>query len=340
MRVAIATVFNEYFNYGSFLQAFALQEYMTNRGIQVDMLYAPSSTRTKRKLRSVVTKNPKRLRFNLIRFFVYTIINRQLNSLRWPTTVKYDAIIAGSDEIWNLKNATFDHLPIYFGQGVDAVRRISYAPSTNGMEEADFSKREFERSALKKIDSLSARDQRTVDLIKKVTERDVVEVLDPTFLLDWGKYEKINTPNCKYILVYCYDLTPDRLIMLQSLAKKLNVDKIISIGHFSDVGVDVVMSDPFEFLGYIKNATAVVSDSFHGTILSIQYHKQFCSFVGKNYKVDYALKSLGLDARNANHYSDIVDIFAQEIDYTKVDEILNVRKKISFDFLNRSLNIQ
>lgn len=338
MRVAIVTVFNEYFNYGSFLQAFALQEYLHAHDVQADLVEEFSFRRIKNKIRGVLTKDVKRLRFNLIRFAVYTFANRKLNSVQRFSDRKYDAVILGSDEIWNLKNRTFDHSPIFFGDNINADRRVSYAPSANGMTFEDFANRPVERAALERIEYLSARDPRTVELVKSVTSRDVVEVLDPTFLIDWSGYEKTETPT-NYILVYCYDLSEQRIKLIEELAQQTNAE-IISIGHFSTTKHSVIVVDPFSFLGYIKNARAVVTDSYHGTILSMQYNKPFCSFVGHNYKIDCVLEMFGLNSRNATKSTNLVELFKEEIDYAAVNHLISERKKISIQFLNNALGIK
>lgn len=338
MRVAIVTVFNEYFNYGSFLQAFALQEYLHEHDIQAELIQEFSFRRVKNKIRGVLTKDVKRLRFNVTRFAVYTFANRKLNSVQRFANRKYDAAILGSDEIWNLKNRTFDHSPIFFGDNIKADLRISYAPSANGMTFDDFANSPREKSALGRIEYLSARDPRTVELVKSVTSRDVVEVLDPTFLIDWSGYEKTNTPS-NYILVYCYDLSEQRIQLIEELAQQRNA-KIISIGHYSNTKHSVIVVDPFLFLGYIKNALAVVTDSYHGTILSMQYNKPFCSFVGHNYKIDCVLEMFGLNSQNATKSTNLTEIFNQEIDYKSVNRLISERKKISIQFLNNALGIK
>lgn len=337
-RVAIVTVFNEYFNYGSFLQAFALQEYLHQHQISVDLIEEFSFKRLKTKLRRLMSKRLRRLRFNLVSFVVYTFANLKLNSVYKKSVTSYYAVILGSDEIWNLNNITFEHSPMFFGDDIKANRRISYAPSANGMTFDDFVNSPIEKDALSRIEYLSARDPLTVDLVKAVTSRNVVEVLDPTFLIDWSRFEKTNTKT-NYILVYCYNLNAERIKLIEELAANLRAE-IIVVGHYSDTSYETVVVDPFLFLGYIKNARAVVTDSFHGTVFSIQYNKEFCSFVEKNYKVGSVLEGFGLSTRNASLANNLTSLFDHKIDYVTVNSKMAEKKKVSIQFLNGALDIK
>lgn len=337
MRVAIVTVFNEYFNYGSFLQAFALQEYLQKHQIQAELIEERSFKKTKTKFRRLLTRNVARLQFNLSNTLVYGATNKKLNSVHQFSDVTYDAVILGSDEIWNLNNKTFEHSPIFFGDGIQAKKRISYAPSANGMTYEDFLIYPKKTAALKRIEYLSARDPLSVSLVERVTTREVTEVLDPTFLIDWSDFERNDTSE-NYILVYCYNLTQDRVRLIESLAKHLG-SEIIVVGHFNETRYKAIVIDPFLFLGYIKNAKAIVTDSFHGTIFSIQYNKEFCSFVGNNYKVGSILGAFGLSDRDATQNPNLLALFEKTIDYSKVNQLIAEKKNISKQFLDRALGL-
>jgi hypothetical protein len=335
MHAAIVTVFNEYYNYGSFLQAFALQTYLNQHQIEVDMIEVSSFSKKLKKCKRILTKNPSRLLFNLKNAITYMQINKQLHGVNCFDQTQYDAVILGSDEIWNLNNRTFDHSPIYFGGTINAKKRISYAPSANGMTGEDFLKRPEECKLLKSIEYLSARDHKSVALVNHVTQREVTEVLDPTFLIDWTPYEVTNTPD-NYVLVYCYGLTNERLKAIESLALKLKAEVII-VGHYFQCKYKVYELNPFKFLGYIKHAKAIVTDSFHGTILSIQYNKEFCSYAGHNYKVSSVLETFSLQQRNATTLDDLSKIFEYRIDYQHVNAEIDSRKAISKTFLKNAL---
>jgi hypothetical protein len=337
MRVAIVTVFNEYFNYGSFLQAFALQEYLQKHQVHVELLEQRSIKRSKSKLRRLLTRNLARLKFNLSNALVYGAANRKLNSVNQFTNITYDAVILGSDEIWNLNNKTFEHSPIFFGDDIQAKKRISYAPSANGMSFDDFLNYPEKTEALKRIEYLSARDPLSVTLVERVTQREVTEVLDPTFLIDWSSFEKSSTPE-NYVLVYCYNLTQDRVSLIEALAEHFG-SEIIVVGHFNETQYKANVIDPFLFLGYIKDAKAIITDSFHGTIFSIQYNKEFCSFVGNNYKIGSILGAFGLSARDATLNQNLVTLFNKKIDYTNVNQLITEKKNISKQFLNHALGL-
>lgn len=338
MLVAIVTVFNEYFNFGSFLQAFALQEYLAQHQVNVEFIEEKSITKTKKKLRRLLTKSIARLAFNLKNAFVYSRVNQLLKAEHQFSQKRYDAVILGSDEIWNLNNKTFEHSPVFFGEGMLTNRIVSYAPSANGMTETDFLNYPEKVKAIQKIHSLSARDERSVKLLKEFTQKSVVEVLDPTFLIDWTPYEKQHG-NDNYILVYCYLLDDARVREIQLLARYWQCE-IIVVGHYSDKVPEVKIIDPFMFLSYVRDARAVITDSFHGTIFSIQYNRPFCSFVGENYKVANVLETFGLTDRNYAMHQSILDLFACQIDYDLVNQQIANKKKESITFLVGALGLK
>ncbi|MGV3583168.1 MAG: polysaccharide pyruvyl transferase family protein [Methylophilus sp.] len=336
-QVAVVTVFNEYYNFGSFLQALALQEYFKGYQIKTEFIEEHSRERSKTKLRRLLTKNLGRLYFNIRNALVYSRVNKLLKSVRDFSEIEYDAVILGSDEIWNLNNKTFNHSPIFFGGKVRAKIRVSYAPSANGMTYEDFLNYPEKTSLLSKIDYLSARDGLSVEMVEKVTARDVTEVLDPTFLIDWTPYEKGEPPK-NYLLVYCYHLNLERTKQIEALAKKIAAEVVV-VGHFCDFGHKTHVISPLEFLGYIKKAKFVLTDSFHGTVFSILYNKEFCSFVGKNYKVADILNKFELSNRNASLVSDLGVFAHQEIDYAKVNSLVEVKRNESKRFLNNALRV-
>lgn len=337
MRVAIVTVFNEYFNYGSFLQAFALQEYLRQHDIKAYFIEESSIKKTLIKTKRLLTKNLSRLSFNIHNASTYYRVNKKLNSISNYDDILFDAVVLGSDEIWNLNNKTFEHSPVFFGENVQAKKRISYAPSANGMHFEDFLNYPEKTNALNRIEHLSARDPLTVSLVEKLTNKSVVEVLDPTFLIDWSGYEKPNTLE-NYILVYCYHFSVERAKLIEALAQELHAE-IIVVGHFNETLYKAKVIDSFEFLGYVKNALAVITDSFHGTIFSIQYNKPFCSFVGENYKVKSVLSAFSLETRDASLTDNLSSLFEKKIDYNSVNQIMEERKLVSKEFLNNALDV-
>lgn len=335
MKIAIVTVFNDLLNYGSYLQAFATQEFLRSLGHTTRLVEIRSWQRSYRKYRALLTKDTARLAFNLKRFGVYATANRKLDSAAYDAHEHYDAVLLGSDEIWNLKNATFDHSLIFFGEGFNSPRIIAYAPSANGMTHEDFAGLPAESKALKGIQFLSARDGRTAELVERVTGRPAKRVLDPTFLIDWKSHETVVNRK-PFVLVYCYNATAERRRDIESLATTHALD-VVYIGHFCDTDKTLLVSDPFEFLGLIRAARFVVTDSFHGTIFSIQFNKQFVSYVGENYKIWSVLDEFSLNGRNASEKETLEVLYSTEVDYIPVNRMIYVRASESRNFIEQAV---
>lgn len=335
MKIAIVTVFNDLLNYGSYLQAFATQEFLRARGHTTRLVEIRSWQRSYRKYRALLTKDTAWLVFNLKRFSVYAAANSKLDSAAYDARDPYDAVLLGSDEIWNLKNATFDHSLIFFGAGFNSQRIIAYAPSANGMTHEDFADLHAEREALKGIRFLSARDGRTAELVERVTGRAAQRVLDPTFLIDWKSYETA-VHRKPFLLVYCYNATPDRRRDIEDLAATHALE-VVYIGHYCDTDKTLLVSDPFEFLGLIRAARFVITDSFHGTIFSIQFNKQFVSYVGKNYKISSVLNEFSLDERNVEGRASLEMLYGIEIDYVPVNRVMRSRVLDSIKFIEDAI---
>jgi len=264
-----------------------------------------------------------------------------------------DILICGSDQIWNPLWFT----PVYaLNFGSDQQKRIAYAPS--GIAEEDvFSQKKYHELAgyLERFDAISVREKIGADILKKYTNKDVIDVLDPTFLVspeEWDGVAAVELVKEPYI--FCYSLgsiRPYKLI-LKRLMKRYGVSKVVYIPSnivesgivnqgdfekFEDVG-------PAEFLSLIKYAQAICSDSFHGMALSINYKKQFCileraqrgsSSIANEARKYNILEKLHLENRKISCIKDIEEL--EDIDYTQIDKYLEENRDMSWKFLKSVL---
>ena len=93
-----------------------------------------------------------------------------------------------------------------------------------------------------------------------------------------------------------------------------------------------IMATPFEFLSFIKNAEMIVTETFHGTIFSILYNKNFVSFANNKSKLCDLLERFNLESRDASK-KNLISILKEKIDYAKVNKILEKERKKSIDWL-------
>lgn len=105
---------------------------------------------------------------------------------------------------------------------------------------------------------------------------------------------------------------------------------------------------PREWIGYIKNAEIVFTDSFHGTVFSVNYHKNFWSFenLTGNEKTDKCfrkysiLRKIGLEHRRVPYSFDIKqEPIDEPIDYEDADKKLSCLKKHSMHFWESALGV-
>jgi len=188
VKIGIVTLYDAP-NYGAFLQAYALQEILEGMGHHVEFLPFRNIEPPEY---IIWTLNYGRILFNLInlRMMIYQFRRRRaikkcLSKLNIAgnTSQYYDAVILGSDEIWNLKSVTFNHYPEYFGNGINTGNLIAYAPDCGNTPIQQLSADENAVKGLNRINRISARSKHTADAVKTITGKSVPIVLDPALLL-------------------------------------------------------------------------------------------------------------------------------------------------------------
>lgn len=266
---------------------------------------------------------------------------------------QYDAVIVGSDQVWH---------PINLGTHLndlswvpDDVPKIAYA-SSFGVSEIPAIQKKTTQKYLNRLDVVSTRETAGAKIVKSLTGKDVPVVCDPSLLYGvdfWDKYAVGSNPSDEpYILCYFLGNTPEHRVFANALKSKTNA-KIVSLPHVSSINkIDFDFGDvqkfdvgPGEFLGLIKNAAYVCTDSFHATVFSILFHKNFavCNRYkagagSKNSRIDTLLGVTGLEARRKVSDFENVEIFDSPIDYSIVDEKLKAYRKESISFFENSLN--
>ncbi|MBD1997010.1 polysaccharide pyruvyl transferase family protein [Leptolyngbya sp. FACHB-541] len=353
MKVGILT-YHHTTNYGATLQAYALQKAVKSRGHSGELIdYRPVAAvrfyrkdiypiRASKHWLRCVAKSWKMARFlrsqtQLSRDKAYTRDNIRAKFQH------YDAVIAGSDEVWKIKSVR-GYDPSYFLDFIykPNTLKISYAPSFGNLDALGAEREEICR-LIHDFDSLSVRDTNSLQLLKNECNKQATRVLDPTFLTN---YEDILLkPRLKkdYLLIY-YEtrLKKEQESFIKEVAriKKLT---IVSIGYYNQVAdINLVGVSPQEWLGYFANASYVITNFFHGTVFSIIFRKPFTVFSNK-YKVRKVLdllNHLGLGDRIilAEAESELVPDNYLEIDYSPIIPKLDLEIQKSQDFLSTALS--
>jgi len=170
MKVGILTLYSA-FNCGAYLQAYALQKSIKGLGHDVEFINLSNKSSNLKRLRTMLSKSPAKMAFNLSKYKAFHHAWKSLNisdESYSKTRSYYDAIVIGSDEVWNVKNKTFAVMPEYYGQGLNSKRIITYAPSSSSTTFTDIENDAEIVESLRNITHFSARDKNTFEIIEKV----------------------------------------------------------------------------------------------------------------------------------------------------------------------------
>lgn len=307
-------------NFGAILQAFALQEVLKEMGHEVEFI--------KVKDIQINMNQPNADLFEESRKYI------NLNENVFDKVKdKYDAIIIGSDEMWNINNRTFEHLDEYFGKNLIADKIVSYAPSANGVTCEQLKEFYGDKVKFEEFDHISARDEGTQKLVKDISGRDATLVLDPTLLVsDFSKYATNPFPDLKdYIILYGYKFSEEEKNKIIKFAKENN-KKIYSLVFELD-WAETLYVDIFGFLGVIKNADYMMTNTFHGTLFALILEKEFAVFSNKNSKVVDIINKFQFQERDAINASDLNEIFDEKVNYEKINKLKLEHRKNSLNYL-------
>lgn len=312
-------------NYGAVLQAFALQEVLKEMGHDVEFI----------KVRDVKVnmKQPNADLFEESRKYIN--LSKEIFDINKD---KYDAIIIGSDEVWNINNGTFEHFEEYFGKKLKAEKIISYAPSANGVTSEQLKEFYGDDIKFEEFNCISARDEVTRKLVKDISGRDAELVLDPTLLVsDFSKYATNPFPELKdYIILYAYKFSDEEKEKIIKFAKENN-KKIYSLAYKFD-WAETLYTDIFGFLGVIKNADYMMTNTFHGTLFALILEKEFAVFSNKNSKVEDIINKFQFKDRDGINANDLNEIFDNNVDYEKINKLKLMHRRKSLDFLENVIN--
>lgn len=249
-----------------------------------------------------------------------------------------DAYIAGSDQIWNPK-LTHGYDDVFYLNFSTTAHKMFYGASIglDGINEKIIQEMEarIDPNAI-----ISVREQSLYQVLCNRTNLRVTHVLDPVFLLDSTEYQQIMvpSPHKKYLLIYTMEDNDLCYQVAKRVAKEKNL-VVIQVGKIRKRdGVDKTYAtlSPTEFLGMVYGADYIVTNSFHGTALSILLRKQFTTVKVKS--VQSRITSL-LDTMELPRVciEDMKDFKPEEIDYAVHGPVISSAIQASRDFLLHSL---
>lgn len=335
-------------NYGSFLQAYALRKMLEDAGADVTFVdYHPGrmigdggSRNAKDKITELLGTHA-----GISDMASYVRLKRWWGTRILPTlgianervySPQLDMLVLGSDEIWNCTqpNPSVGLAPELFGQGSRANRVVSYAASfgsTTMDALRDGGVDEEIAGWLGELDATSARDANTAGIVTQLTGREPITHLDPVLAYDFDRCPIVpaDSPiSGDYVVAYGYT---GRFSTEECEATRRWADahgfKVVCLGGVQACGDETPALDPFETVAVFRHAMAVVTDTFHGTILAAITHRPFVTMVrtegyANSQKLTDLLERLGLSNRTVRNPSDIVRLLSESVRWDECDKAI------------------
>lgn len=363
MKTGLITFFHIH-HYGAALQACATQHAVEALGSECELVnyYVNQNNDLFRKPNGLgaMAANahtslhyaPLKARYNRFESFVSRYLNisahrySSLDELR-EDGPQYEVYLSGSDQIWNPKIFPDGHFdPVYFSSFTEG-RKIAYAPSF-GIPHIPDSMEEELKGYLAQFSHLSVRERQGQKIIREITGKQVPVVLDPTLLLkkeDWADFATEPALQNGYILCYCISKPGALIPYISQLAVQTGLPVVQLCGTRRRVHPKaqcVLDAGPAEFLGLFRRASYVCTNSFHGTVFSVQFEKPFFTAVAPSemaapeYSRTYSLLStLGLTERiiGKGDTAGLLD----GIDWISVEHRLEEERGKSLNYLGDAL---
>lgn len=343
-------------NYGGVLQNWALQQVLKDMGhcpITIDVCVQYSLNRyilstLLTYIYRIVGKNrtlwPRPYHNRLCSKVIGRFIEKNINmtmplsdfSSSLVENLALNAIVVGSDQVWRSKYLVgkLEDMFLQFANDED-IKRVVYGASF-GIDKWELTEKQTKtcRELVKKFIAISVREKSGVILCKNYLDVEARLVLDPTLLLDVNKYKELckecPCDSSKNLVVYCLDNFDERKQYFKNLAKE-NKLKLHMFSANTNVSLTIE-----QWLALFRDASIIITDSFHGTIFSIIFQKPFYTIINEDRgttRFSSLLSLLGLENRIFNNE---LDLF-QDIDWKEVDSKLVKLKKESIKFLKESL---
>ncbi|MCQ2505783.1 MAG: polysaccharide pyruvyl transferase family protein [Lachnospiraceae bacterium] len=349
MRLIISTL-HFYNNFGSVLQAYALKHVLEERFGCVAKIsdYRPDLPEYRYFTSTELLKGYE------VKKEKFADFREKYLELSDGTDCDYDVRAVGSDIVWGKEFSKLDSSYFLSDDRVNFKRdgkKIAYAASVilrDGCTEDD----ELFKRYLPELDSIAVRETTAVEVISRLSGKEVQAVLDPTLLLDSCDYDALidqykaqsSIMSEPYLLSYFLTHDPAVVDYSNMIARKLELKVVHYFADYPDRIFDAdskcfAFAGPEEFLALVKNAALVFTNSFHGTCFSMIYRKPFYTYTAKRAmlsRVKDLCARLGMEDRYFTDFRDLKKV-TLDIDYSEFEKQLEVWRKKSFDFLEQAL---
>ena len=258
-----------------------------------------------------------------------------------------DKVLIGSDMVFDFYEG---YNPFMYGKGINCSYSFSYAASfgytTKAMLENYCYKDEIV-NLIKQLKGVSFRDNNTGDVLREVCGiAEATKSIDPvmlySFLQERKNWNHNQWKDRKYLLIYSYTYNMDTLNetrAIKAYAREHGLE-IISVGYLHLWCDYSINADPKEFVEMVENATFVVTDTFHGTIFSLTFEKQFAVVVRNNaFKIVDIMTDLGLNSYLEGSLEEKLHAISDNpIDYGIVNAKMQKLREHSMRYLLEQVN--
>lgn len=325
-------------NYGAVCQAFALKKTVEKIGLNAAVINYDSPNMALKSVQQSQFKEFINGHLNLTKEYL---------SKQEIDITGFDAIISGSDQVWNPR-LTGGDMTYFLDFVPEHIKKVSYAASIGLNGDLFMEYKDVFEKYVPTFSGISLREETHVDYIQSIArDKEVIASIDPSLLLTSNEYlEAFNLPDNRsedYIFVFSYALDPKMYDFANMLSLKSGY-KIVALSPYNGgnyvSGTKIMRKvPPVEWLQLFNSAKMIITDSFHGMMFSIVFNKPFYAYTPNRSNVARVrdiLKKLNLEDRKLTNITNVAET-VWEMDYTKVNEILEMERKKSLEYLKNQL---
>ena len=352
-------------NYGSVLQTYASQELLSRKGgsvyvanyilpeasglkyMDIILRKHTSGSRLKKMiLRAVVL--PTMIRW---KYVFGGFLKQYLNVCGSPADnceklraelADADIYCTGSDQVWN-PETNRGLQPAYFCEFAPKGKKIVSLAASFGVKTVREEDKELIKKYLEKYSLLSVRESSGIDILAEAGMKGRM-VLDPVMIETAGFWKKLAAKRkirSEYVLVYQLNRSRAFDRYAEQAAERLGKKLVRICTRYDQIlknGRAVPVPTVEQWISLFYYADLVITDSFHGTVFSILFQKEFINLYPPLFseRLDSLLSMFGIEERHISDCSRF-DILDKRIDYTKVNEILDEKRKESLEFIDEIL---
>ena len=264
---------------------------------------------------------------------------------------RYDVAVVGSDQVWRPDYAPVRTYLLDFLGTQSKTRKISYAASF-GKAEFDGSHDliEVSKKLAQEFKHISVRERSGVALVESLWGLKATRVPDPTFLLESSEYGQVTgrrREDFPYLLRYVLDESESHVSLTSRLSTRLGLVSTSlpspSKSYVSDHHRPSRVPAVEEWLGAIKHADFLLTDSFHGCVMAILFSVPFAVVVNESRgstRFDTLLETFSLTSRIINVESELdeVALLDNPINWAEVSEVISRERALGREFLDRVMH--